>query len=261
MAESIRKQPNIGLKPSVGKLTFEAEGTEGGAYHSRKLHVPDKKSGVTIGRGYDMKKRDPAVIINDLTSAGIPKDQAVKLSKAAGLSGAKAQKFIADNKMGSYEISSQSQTTLFNKSYDEAYKDVMRIFAKPDTVKKYGKVDLKVANPAIVELTVDLRFRGDYSPKTREFIQRPIVSNDLKAVQKAISNRNNWPDVPADRFNRRVKYMTEAVLAAEKARPVVQAAAKKVQAPQITPQAKSVVAPAHSPSRTISTVARPPAKR
>jgi hypothetical protein len=272
MADILRKQSSIGLNPSVGKLTFDAEGTEGGAYHSRKLHVPDKNSGVTIGRGYDMQKRDAAAIINDLTASGIQRDQAIKLSKASRLTGAKAEKFIADNKLGSLEISSQSQMALFKKSYDAAYKDVKRISTQAKNVKNFGKVDFKNTHPAIVDLAVDLRFRGDYTIKTREYIQKPIAGNDLKAVQKVISNRHNWTNVPQDRFDRRVNHINDAVRAVEKAH----LAGTRTPAPQIKPQAKTIAGPAHAnsirpqtktvappaypPARTQPTVARSPAK-
>ena len=78
------------LQPKTGKLTFDAEGSEGGQFHSRKLHVPSMVSGLTIGRGYDMKKKSPAKIIQDLTAAGIDKKDAAILSKASGLSGQSA---------------------------------------------------------------------------------------------------------------------------------------------------------------------------
>ena len=40
-----------------GLLTYKAMGMEGGDFHSRKLHVPSDRSGLTIGRGYDMKEK------------------------------------------------------------------------------------------------------------------------------------------------------------------------------------------------------------
>lgn len=52
-------------------MTFDAEGQEGGAYHSRKPHVPDSNSGLTIGRGYDIKQKTEAKITRDFTDCGI----------------------------------------------------------------------------------------------------------------------------------------------------------------------------------------------
>jgi hypothetical protein len=44
------------LAPSTGLLTWGAEGTEGGRFHSRVLQFPPGASGLTLGRGYDMKE-------------------------------------------------------------------------------------------------------------------------------------------------------------------------------------------------------------
>ena len=56
------------LEPKEGLLTFRAEGnnTRGSLFYSRVIHWPGRLaecsrsgSGVTIGRGYDMKHRSP----------------------------------------------------------------------------------------------------------------------------------------------------------------------------------------------------------
>lgn len=49
-------------------LTFEAEGNDDhtSRYYSRRSHVPSRTSGVTIGRGYDMKMRTAEEVQKDL---------------------------------------------------------------------------------------------------------------------------------------------------------------------------------------------------
>ena len=59
------------LQPLTGKVTFESEGTEKGPYHSRILHVPSTTSGLTIGRGYDMKMKDYSKVQQDLITSGV----------------------------------------------------------------------------------------------------------------------------------------------------------------------------------------------
>src|SRR5690606_34158303 len=56
------------LTMSQGQVTFDAEGNDipGNAYFSRVLHWPGGASGVTIGRGYDMKERTQAAVLQDL---------------------------------------------------------------------------------------------------------------------------------------------------------------------------------------------------
>jgi len=41
--------------PARGRLTFDAEGQEGGPWHSRHFHVPGATSGLIIGRSYDLR--------------------------------------------------------------------------------------------------------------------------------------------------------------------------------------------------------------
>jgi len=54
------------LNPMEGGLTFDAEGQERrGRYFSRVAHVPGPWSGVTIGRGYDLKYRKADEVVND----------------------------------------------------------------------------------------------------------------------------------------------------------------------------------------------------
>ena len=83
-------------KPSKGLVTFDAEGNNdpNSKYFSRVPHVPSNNSGVTIGRGYDMKHRTKTEVIADLVNAGVPKKEGELLAGGAGLSGAKAKTFI-----------------------------------------------------------------------------------------------------------------------------------------------------------------------
>ena len=86
--------PHTNVSVAKGQFTFDEEGKEGGRLHSRKLHVPTKESGLTIGRGYDMKERSKKGIETDLRKAGMDKGKAKLHSSAAGLSGKAAKKFI-----------------------------------------------------------------------------------------------------------------------------------------------------------------------
>jgi hypothetical protein len=199
------------LAPKRGQLTFASEGTEGGRFHSRKLQVPPGASGLTIGRGYDMSEKSPGLIVSDLTRAGVPVDDAKVLAKAHGLRGNVARKFIKDNKLESYEIGSDVQVRLFEISYAREAAEVQRISQKSDVVTKYGKVDFGKLDPAIRDLLVDLKFRGDYTSHARTLLQKAAVDNDLKKVQSVMGNKDNWSSVPNDRFNRRKELIDGAV--------------------------------------------------
>src|SRR5947209_4578175 len=88
-----------GYTVARGQLTFDAEGQEGGRYHSRKVHQPTGASGVTIGRGYDMKLRTPEQVTADLKTAGLDQKVAEQYAKGAGLTGKEAGDFIAKSKL------------------------------------------------------------------------------------------------------------------------------------------------------------------
>jgi hypothetical protein len=192
-----------------GQITFDAEGMEGGFFHSRKPHVPDDNSGLTIGRGYDMKTKSAARIKADLKAAGLSDAEATRYSGAAGKKGDTARKFRDENAL--VEITPEQQKSLFLSSYDDAAADVKRICEKPDVVAKYGATDFANLNPLIRDILVDLRFRGDYSGATRAHVQHCVVANDVVCLRGVISNRNLWLTVPKDRFRRRVEYLNRTM--------------------------------------------------
>lgn len=196
------------LQPSVGKVTFESEGAEQGAYHSRIFHVPSTTSGLTIGRGYDMKMKNSFKVQQDLIKSGVKLVDAKLLSKASGLYGTSAKSFIVSNKLEKYEITQQQQVNLFNISYAEEEAEAKRLCTKADVVAKYGKCDWGKLDSAIKEILVDLKFRGDYTGSTRKFIQQYVVNNDTKGFLKILSDKTKWARqrVPSDRFQRRITF-------------------------------------------------------
>lgn len=199
--------------PAAGRLTFDAEGQEGGKWHSRRLHVPGPTSGLTLGRGYDMKNRTNAQIRNDLLTAGVDAPNAALISQASGLTGDRAEDFIQDNHLEDFEITPQAQLKLFQIDYDWHAGDARRLATKPDVTRRYGATNWEALHPVIRDVVIDLRFRGDYSPGCREILQSHIVANDLKAFAGEIGKKTNWPNVPKDRFERRRNYCQQALQA------------------------------------------------
>jgi hypothetical protein len=192
--------------PTRGRLTFDAEGQEGGRYHSRILHVPTASSGLTLGRGYDMKERSRSEIRDHLTAIGLDPSMAALISQAAGRSGAGAEEFIAENHLEAFEITPAQQIALFDIVYGELEADTRRLATKPDVVRAYGATDWGALDATIREALIDLRFRGDYTPGSRRFLQRHVAANDRAAFATAIADRDNWPNVPQDRFKRRCDF-------------------------------------------------------
>ena len=79
-----------------GLLTFDAEGNDNprSRYFSRRLHVPSEWSGITVGRGYDIKYKKKYAVFRDLTRVGIASWAADKISGGVGKSGSSARKYI-----------------------------------------------------------------------------------------------------------------------------------------------------------------------
>jgi hypothetical protein len=191
------------FKVAKGQITFDAEGNEGGKYHSRNPHVPSNSSGLTIGRGYDMKFRKLEQIAKDLKAAGLDQASAELYAKAAGLSGKAAKAFIDMNKLE--EITPAQQKRLFEMEYARMEKDVRRICDDASVIKAYGKVDWDKLHAAIRDVLVDLRYRGDYTPTTRKLIQKHVAENDVDAFAKVMMEKASWSSVPPDRFRRRAE--------------------------------------------------------
>ncbi len=198
-------------EPSVGRLTFEAEGQEGGPFHSRRFHVPSSGSGLTIGRGYDMKLRSKSEVRDDLIVAGLDAAKAVLISQAAGLKGEEAEEFIEENDLEDFEISPEAQLKLFEIEYGRKVDDTKRLATKADVTRAYGETNWDALHQVIKDVLVDLRFRGDYTPSCRKFLQVHVANDDLEGFAKEIADQSRWPNVPTDRFERRKAFCDDSI--------------------------------------------------
>lgn len=193
-----------------GQLTFDVEGMEKhGPYFSRKLHVPSSSSGITIGRGYDMKLRSSDEIIEDMTACGVAVGKAKKLGACGGYSGKAGKDFLQEKDLKDLEISPAQQKALFTVTFHEMEGDVLRICNKADVVAKYGETQWAELDHGIKDIVIDLRYRGDYKPATREKIQPILVANSRSRLKKLMADEHYWMTrfgVPPERFERRKKY-------------------------------------------------------
>ena len=198
-----------------GQLTFDAEGNDNNdnLYFSRHIHWPGGVSGITIGRGYDLgQQNDPS---SDFDSIELSQPLNNWLVESKGMSGldAKSRYKSADSSISDYEITRKQQYDLFVITYNRLEADVKRICQKPDTIRVYHPNPNTTPEQAwndipekIREVLVDLRYRGDYTPHARSLIQRYAYSGDLSSFGQVLSNRDQWSNVPQDRFLRRVRF-------------------------------------------------------
>ncbi|PNS13694.1 hypothetical protein COO59_00115 [Mixta theicola] len=148
-----------------------------------------------------------------MKKSGIKKEKAAAIANGARIKGCSAYNFFIMNRDLIGEITEQQQLNLFILTYDEIKKDVERICKDDFTIKKYHPDPNISASLAwnnipgkIKEVLVDLRYWGDYNPKSRVCLQRMAYAGDLKGFGSVIADRSIWPSVPNDRFKRRVDF-------------------------------------------------------
>ena len=61
----------------------------------------------------------------------------------------------------------------------------------------------------IHEILVDLRYRGDYTPRSTLSLQHHVARNDLVRFTEEMDNRDRWLNVPSDRFMQRAAFFAE----------------------------------------------------
>jgi len=195
------------LRVSFGQTTFDAEGQEArGRFFSRVMHWPGGSSGVTIGRGYDMGQRTRLQVIAELRHAGMSADDATFFGDAAGLRGEAAAQFVRMRMVESPVLTIPTQRTLFEEiTSRETVADIQRIMTKPDVVAKYGSVAWEELSDYAREVVFDLRYRGDYTPTTREALQPLLVSGDDEGLKDLMNDTAYWTrcKVPAQRIRDR----------------------------------------------------------
>lgn len=202
-----------------GQLTFDAEGNDNqnSIYFSRRAHWPPVgDSGVTIGRGYDIGQQPN--VRDDLKNAGIEGEYLGWLAGAAGKRKNDAKIYLDNSEASKRQshISRKQQYILFGYTYEFIEMDVARISKKKSVIEQYappssdGDALWEGIDRKIKELMVDLRYRGDYTPKTRGKIQSLCYTNSFSELKKIIQDRNFWVStigVPLDRFKRRSDYV------------------------------------------------------
>jgi hypothetical protein len=146
----------------------------------------------------------------DLLACGLDSTAAALFAKAAGLSGGGGKSFITQNNLSNFEITPGQQKLLFALTYQQMVSDVLRICQKPDLVARYGATDWAALPAKVRDLVVDLRYRGDYTPSSRERLQPLLVANNSAAIRQLMADEAYWcgPEkVPQDRFRRRRDYL------------------------------------------------------
>jgi hypothetical protein len=185
-------------------LTWSVEGEESGRYASRAIHFPGGNSGVTIGRGYDMRLRSREEIELDLKAVGVGADAARAISAGAGLRGDAARRFVRERRAELPALTPEQERRLFSEvTYPRYETEARRISSKRDVVRRYGELDLEALDRSHYEVLVDLLYRGDYTPQTRISIQPALVAGDTAKLCDALEVVASSRRVPAERARAR----------------------------------------------------------
>lgn len=164
------------LTVQEGQLTFDYEGVDyitaaapfrqpaRTPWFSRILHHPSQDSSVTLGRGFDMKKRTAGSILYILRKAGVEEYKAQICAKAAYLQGREADVFISVYGPLVGEITHQQQVRLFDISYREK-KDYAkgvydRTATKISNALSWDEIDIKIR-----DVFVDTIFQGNQTAR------------------------------------------------------------------------------------------------
>ena len=164
-----------GHTPS-GEYTYVAEGDE---RTTSTLHWPAYASGVTIGKGYDMRHRSSSEIYSDLIASGISRKDAGLISKASGLYGSEAEKFAKENKRNVSPLTKAQKVALFDRIWPYYLSNTIRLYgtmvpkevhesdiypnAKQDST--WVTTDWYDLENKIQDVLVDIFYQGSWSKK------------------------------------------------------------------------------------------------
>ncbi len=187
-----RPRHTIGtLHVREGQFTFNAEGRDfitavepfkqplNMPNFSRVLYYPGGGSGVTLGRGYDMKLRSSGEILSDIRAAGIEEYKAVICSKAAGLNGRQAAKFVRYYGPLVGEITHLQQVHLFENSFQSYIRTGQRIFNFKKNLT-HSQMTWNKINARVRDIYLDSLYQGCYSASKFAFL---IIKNNINDIR------------------------------------------------------------------------------
>lgn len=189
-AEQLSGDPSSGIT----KQTWNVEGDSGSPAKTLSPHVPTDSSGVTLGRGYDMKERSAAQIETQLKAAGIDAALAKKYSGAAKKVGESARKWVKDNKPFA-AITAEQEKSLFRAEYQRQTDATVAFLTDPERGYVHDGDDWKLElnfkdlKPEILAFLVDLKYRGDLDASSWGYIKASVVGNDLKKLGTLVADK------------------------------------------------------------------------
>lgn len=182
-----------------GQFTYDSEGNDSGPWNSRVLHWPAGASGVTIGRGYDLKHRTPAQVTRDLIDVGVSREQAERIASGAGLTSNRAREFVRDNRDAVGEITTSQQIRLFNKVYSTYEQTARRVYER-NASSEEGYVSWDNLDPDVRDIVTDMVYHGAAYRDT----YRAAARNNKQELSEHIRSNGRGDTL---RRNNRLEYL------------------------------------------------------
>jgi len=205
---SFNESKDSSLLVKRGQMTFDAEGLEspGSRFHSRIAHQPTLNSGITIGRGYDMKFRTHSEVKRDLLLAGVDEERANSLAAGAGQTGQYAKSWLQKNKSILPEISKTEQKKLFSEvTYPWYIKETERLVSL--WTKNNPEITWNNLDKTKQDFLIDLRYRGDLTKRSFKQLEQSLEYEDNRILAYKVSTSELFKSVPKNRQEARVSFL------------------------------------------------------
>jgi hypothetical protein len=164
------------------------------------LYHPSRASGVTIGIGYDLGQHSRAEILADMKAAGVPDETAQQLATAEKATGTAADRYVQSHSRLS--ITTGQAEALFRITYAKK-----AIYAE-HLVATYTEAKWTNLSDGIKDTLIDLTYRGDLTQSKLSLLNSSLEKNDHAAFAQILGNRVFWQNVPADRFEARIEFLS-----------------------------------------------------
>lgn len=156
-----------------------------------------------------MGEKTTSEIGRDMSYIGVTGAENTFYENAAGLKGKAAKDYIDSNWKTLTYLTNDEQVKLFDEvSYPKLFDNLHRITTSKAFEDKYnGPINYADVNPLLVELMMDLIFRGDNTPKSREMFIPLIENNEYDKLIAVLQDKTIFPNVPEKRTEERVDFV------------------------------------------------------
>ena len=187
-----------------GLFTYESEGNDSGRWNSRVLHWPESASGVTIGRGYDLKERRREAVVQDLIGVGVSRERAEIIAGGVSKRGTAARQFVNDNREQVGEITVCQQINLFKRVYSTYEREAKRVYSRHASSEQ-GYVAWENLSQPMRDIVTDMVYQGAGRISTYKAAARNSEAELIRHVEERITSETDEGKI--NRYEKRIDYL------------------------------------------------------